>query len=187
MNLNKTTLLAVICAGALITGCQSGKQEAVAVKAIDTVNMDQTIKPGDDFFRYANGNWIKSHPVPDQYADYGAFVQLAEENREQLKSLVQEAAGANGTKGSVTQQIGDFYKSGMDSIAIEKAGIEPLKADFDKIAKLGTGAELAAYYADLHMRGTYPVFAAFQMPDARQSEMVVLNLYQGGLGLPEVE
>lgn len=187
MNLNKTTLLAIFCSGVLITGCQSGKQETAAVKAIDTTNMDRVIKPGDDFFRYANGNWIKNHPVPDQYADYGAFVQLAEENREQLKSLVQEAAGANGAKGTVTQQIGDFYKSGMDSLAIEKAGVEPLKTDFEKISKLGNGAELAAYYADLHKRGTYPVFAAFQMPDARQSEMVVLNLYQGGLGLPEVE
>lgn len=174
-------------AAMLIAGCSQKNTQQTTVKAIDTANMDMSVNPGDDFYRYVNGNWMKKNPVPDQYADYGAFTELIEQNREMLKSLVVEASDGKAEKGTEARKIGDFYASGMDSTAREKAGIEPLKADLQKVATLSTPEQFASFMADLNMRGIYVTFSPFTMADVKNSDMVILNLYQGGLGLPEVE
>ncbi|HAQ65148.1 MAG TPA: peptidase M13 [Bacteroidales bacterium] len=171
----------------LMAGCSQKNNQHASVKAIDTANMDLSVNPGDDFYRYVNGNWLKKNPVPDQYADYGAFTELAERNREMLKTLVLEVADGKSEKGTEAQKIGDFYASGMDSVARDKAGITPLKADLDKVATLTTPDRFARFLADLNIRGVYTTFIPFAMADVKNSGQVILNLYQGGLGLPEVE
>lgn len=171
----------------LMAGCNQKTDQHALVKAIDTANMDLSVNPGDDFYRYVNGNWLKKNPVPDQYADYGAFTELAERNREMLKTLVLEAAEGKSEVGTEAQKIGDFYASGMDSVARDKAGITPLKADLEKVATLTTPERFARFTAELNARGVYTTFIPFAMADVKNSGQVILNLYQGGLGLPEVE
>lgn len=156
-------------------------------KAIDVADMDLTVKPGNDFFSYANGGWLQKNPIPDQYTSYGAFTVLYEENRKALQDLVVEASKTKAPKGTVAQKIGDFYLSGMDTLAIEKLGIKPLLADFKRIESIRDAKEIVSVVGTLQTKGIYPMFYLFSSADPKNSDMVIANLYQGGLGLPEVD
>ena len=99
-----------------------------AKKFIDPANMDVSIKPGDNFYRYANGNWIKNNPVPPSKVRWGSFDNLFEETRKRLQTLL-ETAAAKASTDPASQKIGDFFTSGMDSLTIEKRGFEPIKPE----------------------------------------------------------
>src|ERR1700712_3489921 len=92
-------------------------------------NMDTTVKPGDNFFQYANGGWLKKNPIPPAYAAWGIGNVVQEELRDRLKKINDDAVKANASNGSSTQKIGDFYSSGMDTLDIEKQGLAPLKPE----------------------------------------------------------
>jgi len=154
--------------------------------AINIANMDTTIKPGDDFFRYANGNWMKNNPVPPEYSIYGSFEELKEDNNEQLRSIMEDAVADRNVKaGSVKQKIADFYSSGMDSTAIEKAGITAIQKELDKIDAVNNTEDMVKLVAYLHTSGVTPLFYFFSGQDDKNSEKVIAQLYQGGLGLPD--
>src|SRR4051794_38329593 len=102
------------------------------IKYIDKSNMNLSVKPGDNFYLFANGNWIKNNPIPASKTRWGSFDVLHEESTKRLRTLLEEAA-ANTTKDRSTQMIGDFYASGMDSAGIEARGLEPVKADLAEI------------------------------------------------------
>jgi putative endopeptidase len=113
-------------------------------KAIDITNMDPSVKPGDNFYEYVNGTWIKKHPVPPEYSQYGAFTVLYEQNQKKLKSLIDKvSAKKDAENGSVAQKIRDFYNSGMDTVAIENAGIKPIEPFLKRIEKLNSKQEVA--------------------------------------------
>lgn len=157
-------------------------------KAIDTKNMDTSVKPGDNFYEYVNGQWIKNHPVPPEYSQYGAFTVLYEENQKKLRSLIEKvSADKHAAKGSIAQKIRDFYNSGMDTAAIEKLGIKPIAKELEKIERLSNKEELTAYMATMQRYGMAPLFYFFADADQRNSSMEIANLYQGGLGLPDVD
>jgi putative endopeptidase len=156
-------------------------------KAIDVAYMDLTVKPGNDFFSYANGGWLQKNPIPDQYTSYGAFTVLYEENRKNLQDLVVEASKTKAPKGSISQKIGDFYLSGMDTTTIEKLGTKPLQADFKRIESIKDLKGIVSMVGALQTKGVYPMFYLFSSADPKNSDMVIANLYQGGLGLPEVD
>ncbi len=147
--------------------------------------MDTTVSPGEDFFRYANGSWIENNPIPDEYSRYGSFEKLSEENYEKLKTLFYKVADSDADKGSIEQKIRDFYNTGMDSTKIEKQGIVPLKAEFEKIDNLQSIKQVQNHLAYLHSRGVYPGFHIFAYADEKNSNMVIAHLMQGGLGLPD--
>ncbi len=151
---------------------------------LDVKNMDATVKPGDDFFEYANGGWIKAHPIPPEYARYGSFDEIQERKEKQLKTIVLEAAAKkNAPKGSLEQLIGDFYASGMDTAKIEKDGLTPLKPELELIDKIADRKALLKEIARLNLYGIYPGFIFYAAPDEKNSSMTIANLYQGGLGL----
>lgn len=167
----------------LIMSCQK-QSENSNFHAIDPKNMDTTVSPGSNFFLYANGNWLKNNPIPDEYSRWGAFNVLAEENNERLKQIVEEAAKVtNPKKFTPEQQIGDFYKSGMDSVKLNELGIKPIQPILDKINAISSTKDLQNVIAYLHTYGIYPVFNIFSNPDEKNSTMVITQLYQGGLGL----
>lgn len=103
-------------------------------KFIDPANMDLSVKPGDDFYAYASGVWVKNNPVPAKETRWGSFNELRDFNVNAVRSLV-KAAAANKTApaGSVSKRVGDFYAAAMDSVTIEKLGYTPIKADLEKI------------------------------------------------------
>lgn len=160
---------------------EQSKQEP----AINTANMDTTVNPGDDFYRYVNGTWMASNPIPDDKTRYGAFDELIEKNREKLKSLIDDAMNdKNAPKGSNKQKIGDFYASGMDSVKRNEEGIKELLPYFDKISQLSTKEDVIKTAAELQTYGINPFFYVYASPDEKNSAMVIANAWQAGLGLP---
>ena len=166
--------------------CSQSTKNKNAEPALKASNMDTTVKAGDDFYKYANGNWLKSNPIPDEYSRYGAFEVLEEENYTQLKTILEEAsADKNATGGTVNQKIRDFYNSGMDTVKIEKDGIGPLKAELEQIAAFSTVADVLKMIIKQHASGNYPLFYLGSSPDEKNSSQVIAMTYQGGLGLPD--
>ncbi len=160
----------------------------VVEKAIDPQNMDTTVAPGDNFYQYVNGNWIKEHPVPPEYSQYGAFTVLYEQNQKKLKSLIDKVSSEkDAKKGSIAQKIRDFYNSGMDTVAIEKAGINPIKSELKNIENISSKKDVVKHIAELQKTGTYPVFYFFVDADQKNSSVNIGNLIQGGIGLPDVD
>jgi putative endopeptidase len=151
-------------------------------KAFDVSRMDTTADACDDFFQFANGNWVKNTPIPPSQSRWGSFNMLAESNRDVEHEILEKAAKETNATGNI-KLIGDFYASCMDEAAIEKAGAHPLDAEFARIDNIKTVGDLKHEIALLHRQG-YP--AAFRFgggPDQRNSNTVILNAGQGGLSL----
>ncbi len=171
--------------------CNQGQKKETKNKkmteAINPANMDKNVKPGDNFYEYVNGGWIKSHPIPPEYSQYGAFTVLYENNQKELKALVNEIAKKKAVKpGSVEQKIRDFYNSGMDTARIEKQGIAPIETELKNIAAITSLKMVQQELAKMHTIGVHPLFYFYAGADEKNSSMEIANLYQGGLGLPDV-
>jgi putative endopeptidase len=153
---------------------------------IEISNLNLEVKPGDDFFEYANGGWLKQNPMPDEYSRYGAFEILEIKKDAEIKNLIEEVAEKKDlAKGSPEQQIRDYYQAAMDTIEIDKLGIKPLVPILDEIKSSKTKQDLIRLQAKLNILGSYPFFVVFSSQDDRNSTQVIANLNQGGIGLPE--
>lgn len=158
---------------------------AAPAAALDVSDMDLSAKPGDNWYAYANGNWQKKNPIPDEYSRWGAFEKLRDENLASLRELLEEASKNAAPQGSVAQKIGDFFRSGMDTAAVEKAGLNPLQPEFDRIERIQSIEDLQKSLSRLHSFGTNVFFNLVANSDEKDSTIVIANLYQGGLGLPD--
>jgi putative endopeptidase len=147
-------------------------------------NIDSTVKPGDDFFQYANGGWLKKNPIPAAYSSWGIGNVVEEELRDRLKKINEDALKANAANGSSTQKIGDFYFSGMDTVDIEKQGLAPLKAELDKIDQVKDINSLVDEFAHLQTIGVGTAIGAGVGQDPKNSAKMMLQLGQAGIGLP---
>lgn len=170
-----------------IVGCGPKKDDgSKSEPAINIANMDTTVRPGDDFYQYANGTWMKNNPIPGDYSRWGAFETLMEENYKQLQSIMDEAAAAKDAKpGSVKQQIGDFFACGMDTAKIEKDGIKAIQAELDKIAAVNNITDVQKHIAYMQSSGISTLFYFYPGQDEKNSNAIIANFYQGGLGLPD--
>lgn len=146
--------------------------------------MDKTVNPGDDFYKFANGSWIKNNPIPEEYSRYSSFEKLQDLNFAQLKGLFENTDTKPENKISIQMEIAEFYSSGMDSIKIQTLGITPLKKDLEKISGIKTISELLAQIANFHTKGVNSLFYIFPGQDKKNSNNVIAQLSQGGLGLP---
>ncbi len=156
-------------------------------KGFDLTRMDNSAEACTDFFQYANGTWLKNTEIPAAYSRWGSFNVLAENNRDILKKVVDEAAKMKAKKGSDTQLIGDFYSSCMNEAAIEKAGAKPLNPYFKQIDKIKTKQDLLHQIAMMHNMGIPALFGFYGGSDLKNSSMVIANATQGGLSLPNRE
>ncbi|RLD30883.1 MAG: M13 family peptidase, partial [Bacteroidetes bacterium] len=186
-NMKRFNFFAMIAIVLLLAYAFENKQEKTMTKALDPANMDLNIKPGDDFFRFVNGNWIKNNPVPPEYSSYGAFTVLYEENEKMLQTLVKEvSADKEAAEGSISQKIRDFYNSGMDTMRIEELGITVLQPEFDEINNLQSATDISRHIAVMQQKGLSPLFYLFTAADQSDSKWNIANFWQGGLGLPDV-
>ncbi len=147
-------------------------------------NLDTTVRPGDDFFLYANGGWIKKNPIPGSESSWG-IGQLVQENiYERLRGINELAVADGGPAGSITQKIGDFWTTAMDTIGINKAGLAPIQSDLDKIDKAATIQDLLLLSAEFNTKGSGAFFGNYIAQDDMNSEKMAYILSQGGLGMP---
>lgn len=167
----------------VISACKD-KSKIYAENDVIVKNLDTSVKPGEDFFRYANGGWLKKNPIPPAYSSWGIGNVVDEELRDRLKKINIEALSAHAEKGSNTQKIGDFYFSGLDTVAIEKEGLNPLKPELSKIDNIKNVSDLVDEFAHLQTIGVETPIAVGVEQDAKNSDKNMLQLYQGGIGLP---
>jgi len=151
---------------------------------LDTRDLD--VKPQDDFFRYANGKWLKEFEIPADLSSYGSFVTLFLRSEEQTKAIIAEAAATTDVKpGSLSQKIGDLYTDYLDSATREAKGIAPLQPELDKAAKVKTPAEIAAQLAHESRIGGPTPFGYFIEQDNKNPNRYLPQLVQGGIALPD--
>ena len=178
----KKYVLALAALGVLATGCNQ-KGEKSMTSGIDLANMDTTVAPGTDFYRYACGGWMEAHPLRDEYARFGSFEALDELSVEQVKSLLNELAAQTHADGSVGQKIGTLYNVVMDSAKQNAQGVEPLKADLARVAAVQTREELQQLLFDMHLKGMGRMFSFYVGADAKDSKNNLVSIGQGGLSL----
>jgi putative endopeptidase len=155
------------------------------MKYINPANMDQSVKSGDNFYLYANGNWIKNNPIPASKTRWGSFDVLREESSKRLQGLLEYAA-ANTNKDRKTQVIGDFYASGMDSTAIDAKGYTPIIPDINRINEITTIEQVLQEVATLRTKGLgSPLFSAFIGQDRKNVTQYIPSINQGGTTLPD--
>lgn len=170
----------------LIVNIAMAQNTARQAKPIDPANMDPSVKPCNDFFRYANGTWLRNNPIPAAYDQWGSFNILAEQNNDVLKAILEDAAGdRSAPEGSNKRKTGDFFASGMDSGAIEALGWKPIAEDLNRIDAIKDRKDVQAEVAREHSMGLRPLFGFGSEQDPKSSTDVIGELHQGGLGLPE--
>ena len=181
----KTKTLATLVIAAFATvACTNNKTMESGIKL---ENLDTTAVAGDDFFRYACGGWMDSHPLTDEYSRFGSFDKLAEDNREQLRTLITGIAEAENAPGTVAQKIGDLYNMAMDSTARNERGIAPIQPVMDRIAALKKNSEVMPLVAELSRQGMGGFFHVYIDADIMNSKQNLVQLYQGGISLGEKE
>ena len=154
-------------------------------KFIDPANMDLTINPGDNFYLYVNGNWIKNTPIPASKTRWGSFDKLSDESSNALKGLLENAAAYKGTN-SLMKRVGDYYASSMDTATIEKLGYKPIKPYLDKIATIKTKADVISMVAYLRSHAiASPLINIGVRQDAKNVTRYIVGISQGGTTLPD--
>ena len=186
-----------VAAATLLAGCSGTETlEApppVAEKMVekpmalgfDVANLDTNVRPQDDFYRYANGGWLERTEIPEDKSNYGSFTELHDLSRERLRAIIEEAAVATSEAGSDMQKVGDFYRSFMDTTAIEARGIEPVRPYFDAIDGIADKEALLTRFAGARRVGGASPFVFWVNQDAKQSTRYILYFSQSGLGLPD--
>ena len=183
MKINQILILATTLL-LLTTSCKKSETtfDANTIDVLST-NRDTLIDPSQDFFSYANGGWFKKNPIPETEKSNGIFRTIQDTINNQVKQICEKSATANAEKGSNKQKIGDFYASGMDTVAINKLGINPLKSEFNNIDKITNIENLLTTIANLHTKGASPAFSFYVSQDDKISNKHAVFLSQASLGL----
>ncbi len=147
-------------------------------------HLDTTVSPAVDFFEYANGGWIKQNPIPASESGWGIGDLVQEEIYNRLQTINEEAVNAKAAEGTISQKIGDFWQSAMDTMALNREAISPLKKDLDKINAMQNTTDLINVAAELKTKGVNCLFGDYVAQDDKNSGMMAYKLDQGGLGMP---
>lgn len=155
-------------------------------RPLDPANLDRSVPACTDFYHFANGGWIKSHPIPPAYSTWGSFEELQETNQGNLLTILRNASASGSTQASADlRKLGVYYSSCMDSAAAERAGDRPIAPELSRIAAIGSRPQVEAEIARLHSMGIPSLFGFGSQQDAKNSTAVIAGVSQGGLSLPD--
>jgi putative endopeptidase len=158
----------------------------IQTKPLDPANLDRSVPACTDFYHYANGGWIKSHPIPAAFSRWGSFDELQENNQSNLLTILR-AASANGNSQATAdmRKLSVYYSSCMDSAAAERNGAQPIVPELARISALTNRAQVESEIARLHSMGVSSLFGFGAEQDAKNSTAVIAGVSQGGLSLPD--
>ena len=170
---------------AIFASC--GGQQSALTTGIDLNNLDTTALPGTDFYDYACGGWMKAHPLTAEYARFGSFDQLAENNNTQLRELIEGVAAQKNEPGSIADKIAQMFASAMDSVSLNKQGIEPIRKDLQRIDAVADKDELFRLASSFDVSGIGGLFGFYINADIKDSKMNLLQIMQAGLVMGQKE
>jgi len=187
----KRSVIYISASALLIGACGTGKQTkekvAVANTSIDLSNFDTTVVPGNNFFEYVNGTWLKNNPVPSTEGSWTNFNVIRDNNFANLRSLLEQEAKSSNQPNSSEQKVGDFYAISMDSVKLQKDGISPLNDEFKMINDIKNTQDLAKLLAHQHSIGVRSAFDFGVGADPKLSTENITTVSQSGLGLPDMD
>jgi endothelin-converting enzyme/putative endopeptidase len=154
-------------------------------KSYDLSAMDKSVDPCDNFYEYACGTWRKNNPIPSDQSRWGRFNELGDYNRQFLHNILEKASANDPKRTPVMQKVGDMYQSCMDEAAVNSKGSTPLKPEMDRIAAITNKDQLIDTIAYLQAKGVPSLFNFGAAPDLHNASMLIANVAQGGLGLPD--
>ena len=166
----------------LMTACATTQNEK-KYEGDDKSNFDESIVRNDDFYQWATGGWQKNNPLKPEYSRYGSFDVLRENNEIRINELFGEMAKTETEFGSVEQKIADLYKMGLDEERLNAEGAEPIRQALDYILSINSREELISKIAQLHIDGVGAFFYSYPAADLEDSNMTILYMEQGGLGM----
>ena len=150
---------------------------------IATANLDQSVRPADDFYQFACGGWMKNNPLPAAYSRYGSFDKLGENNNKRINAILDELKNANYEAGSVERKLSDLYKLAIDSVRRNKEGVNPLMPIIERMEKAKNVEQLFDIQLSLAKYGNDEFFVSYYGTDRKNSKQNILNIRQGGLTL----
>ncbi|MEQ8927839.1 MAG: M13 family metallopeptidase [Fulvivirga sp.] len=188
MKLIKNNLAWLASGIILLASCSEPKEEKTSddIQALNMANLDSTVNPGDDFFQFANGGWLKNTEIPGDRGSWNTFGEIREQTNDIVLKVLETAASSDKyAKGTDQRKAADFYSIGMDSLLAEKAGIQPLQPHLDMIAGINDASSLQKYLSEQETYGGGAFFGFGVFADLKNSNMNAGYLGQGGLGLPD--
>ncbi|MBG8552183.1 M13 family metallopeptidase [Hymenobacter guriensis] len=202
---NSLALAALTATGLVLAGCATSTKVPTAATTpapattaapaaetfpqgvgLNVANLDPSVTACEDFFQYASGTWLKNNPIPAAETRWGSFQELANKNNAVMRQILDEAAAnRSAAKGTNAQKVGDYFASAMDSAAINAAGLKYLQPELAKIAAIKTPNQLQTSLARQQVLSTGALFGAYVGQDDKISSQYAVNLYQGGLSMPD--
>ena len=152
---------------------------------IDVANMERTVDPAQDFYQFANGNWLKNTPIPESESRWGIFGELQDRNKELLRQLLTRLAAADHPDAKNAQKVGDFYRTGMDSTQIKENRLSPIQPYFEEINAIRTFEDVLRVVASHQGLGSGALFTILVHGDFKDSKINAAYAYQAGLGMPD--
>jgi len=183
----KNTLIACLSLVSLAGwySCRDNGASKPVTHFILTENMDSSVRPGDNFYLFVNGRWLKKATIPPTESSVGAFLDVYNHTKENIKSILEETSRGNEAAGSIEQKVGDLYASGMDSETVEKLGYEPLKPYLSQIAACKDVQSLLDFESAMQKESHSYLIQLAVFADLKNSKVNIANLFQTGLGLPD--
>ena len=153
--------------------------------SLDLTAMDTALDPCANFYRYSCGGWMKSNPIPGDQASWSVYGKMGNENEQFLWGILEDSSRMDTKREAVQQKIGDYFAACMDTSAIEKAGISPLKPALDAISAIKSVNEIPSFLASEHRRSSNTMFFFSSSQDFADAEKVIAFAFAGGLGMPD--
>ena len=179
----KRVLLSITVLLIMVTISCSEQKRTEKTDSIDITSLDTTANPGESFYQYATGGWQEANPIPDEYARYGSFDKLREDNQVQIQALIQELSSVDHPYGSNAQKVGDMYAIGLDSVKLNNDGAAPILPQLKKIDSIWSKDDFILAMVEVSKFASNPFFGFSVGPDRVNSTMNIAHLYQSGIGM----